>query len=362
MFQEKNSFMNLREYTINKFPNAKIVGESVKSFSSINEELNALKNGVGLRISLNSTIVELKGKDVLDYLHRVSTNAVTDLKQNEVRTTLFLNEKGKLIDRTLLISLEDKFILLGSEDKENRLFSWINKFIISDDVASSLVADKYSIVQMMGNQCDSFLTLFLGKDGSEIEINTIKRFDVDGFTIYVLHVKGPNNNSVYKLLVEKNKWVDFIDYLFTCNSVFDLSLIGDDAFEQFRIENGIPVFPNEINDSINPHEINLVQDINFKKGCYIGQEVISRLETYDKVQRKLMTIVLENQFIEQLPATIYDEQGTEIGEVTSISNYDNKNSLGLALVRKKIVLNGSKFFVNGSGEKKSVKIVELKNQ
>ncbi len=58
--------------------------------------------------------------------------------------------------------------------------------------------------------------------------------------------------------------------------------------DAYKIENGIPSDPNELNDLYNPHEAKLIDLVDFKKGCYIGQEVIARLDTYDKVQKHLV--------------------------------------------------------------------------
>jgi folate-binding protein YgfZ len=59
------------------------------------------------------------------------------------------------------------------------------------------------------------------------------------------------------------------------------------------VRQGIPAFPNEINERHNPWEAGLDAAISLTKGCYIGQEVIARLNTYDKVQRKLAALRLE---------------------------------------------------------------------
>ncbi len=71
---------------------------------------------------------------------------------------------------------------------------------------------------------------------------------------------------------------------------FDFNLIGEKAYEVYRIEQGIPVAPNELNDNYNPHESKLLNAVSFRKGCYIGQEVIARLETYEKVQKYLVGV------------------------------------------------------------------------
>jgi len=63
---------------------------------------------------------------------------------------------------------------------------------------------------------------------------------------------------------------------------------GVDVTEALRVERGIPAFGKELGESYNPLEAGLMPLISFTKGCYIGQEVVARLNTYDKVQKSLV--------------------------------------------------------------------------
>ena len=81
------------------------------------------------------------------------------------------------------------------------------------------------------------------------------------------------------------------------------------AYEIFRIKNGIPKFPNELNDEFNPHEVNLSCDVSPDKGCYIGQEVIARLQTYDKVQKKMKGLLIPSDMLPERDTEIINKEG-----------------------------------------------------
>lgn len=70
--------------------------------------------------------------------------------------------------------------------------------------------------------------------------------------------------------------------------------LSEDELEQKRIENLVPKADHEITDKFNPLELGLKPFISFNKGCYIGQEVIARLNTYDKVKRTLIGLNLSS--------------------------------------------------------------------
>jgi folate-binding protein YgfZ len=64
--------------------------------------------------------------------------------------------------------------------------------------------------------------------------------------------------------------------------------IGEEAFSAVRVEAGIPLHGREISENANPLEAGLLSAVSFSKGCYIGQEVVARLNSYAKVQRLLV--------------------------------------------------------------------------
>ena len=87
---------------------------------------------------------------------------------------------------------------------------------------------------------------------------------------------------------------------------------------------GIPVFGFELTEDFNPLEAGLISHISFNKGCYIGQEVVARLNTYDKVQRKLVKLAWQGN-LERKEITC---DGKPIGVITSA-----EKGIGLGFVR-----------------------------
>ncbi len=357
MFQERQTYSTMDKFITEKFPGVIRAENKYIGFGDSKEELNVLRHGTGIRPVEGSVIIQLKGKDVLDFLHRVSTNAISDLQPMHSRNTLFLNEKGRFIDRTNVLSLENEFMLVGSADPDKRLYSWINKYIIMEDIVTEDFSEKYSLFDLIGPQTLSFLTLIIGGEARTLSSDSLRKFYIDGFMFYLYSIAEKNNSTVYRILIENEKTSDFLNYLFENKSVFDLSLIGEDAYTAYRIKNRIPAFPYEINDSTNPHETNLINEISFTKGCYIGQEVIARLETYDKVKRSLVIVNLTDcSALPQVPVSIHSETA-EVGIITSLANKELiECGTGLALLNKKAVESKEELFFITHGQKFPIKI------
>jgi folate-binding protein YgfZ len=78
----------------------------------------------------------------------------------------------------------------------------------------------------------------------------------------------------------------------------------------------VPAWPQEISPEHNPHEAALAPFIDWKKGCYVGQEVVARLDTYKKVQRRLVRLALSRA---PEGETALFAGGEEAGRVSSVA-------------------------------------------
>jgi folate-binding protein YgfZ len=137
---------------------------------------------------------------------------------------------------------------------------------------------------------------------------------------------------------------------------------GWDAFELVRVEAGIPRFGADMDESTIPLEAGLEnRAISFSKGCYIGQEIISRIKTYGQVAKALRGLLLANE----LPALPQKGdklffQGKEAGYVTSaISSPSRKAQLGLGYVRKEFNQMGTELALLTAAGESQCRIVDL---
>ena len=112
----------------------------------------------------------------------------------------------------------------------------------------------------------------------------------------------------------------------------EFSHASQNEFEEYRICSGIPASGSELTVQYNPLEANLSSLISWTKGCYIGQEVIARLDTYKKVQKRLVKIKMAG-LPPSVPVPFYRGQ-VEAGVITSaIGTGEADEVRGLAYLR-----------------------------
>lgn len=220
-------------------------------------------------------ILVMQGGDAQDLLHRISTNDISRLKIGEAVGTILTTEKGRIIDKLITLKRsEDDLLLIGESAKVTHLSSWIEKFIIMEDVTLKNYTDQYSHF-LIYNVSDSLVSTIHG-DSNRIE-RSIRDYFGESNELILLkeHYKGimllhclvtlPPQERLQKFLADEG-------------SIFSL----EEEYDRFRIEHLIPANPNELSEDFNPLEAGLNDLISFTKGCYVGQEVIARLDTYQK--------------------------------------------------------------------------------
>ncbi len=307
----------------------------VKNYDNAEEAINSLYEGVGLRNISHSGIIELKGNDVIDFIHRIATNDVKNLPKEGIADTIFTTEKGKIIDYTTLLNFESHQLLVTSAEFRNKIVSWINKYIITDDVKAAIPENKYNVFEFLGPQTESFVSLFCGNIVNQIQPNTFKIIHTEGMLFFLAKIKDRSDKIKFWTIADEENARRLTKYILDNKGVFNFNFVGEDAFNSYRIEQGIPAAPNEINDEINPHEAGLMDLVSSTKGCYIGQEVIARLETYDKVQKYISGIEFLEKPSPEARFILQDENGKEAGNITSyVHSLKLKKYIGLGYVRK----------------------------
>ena len=307
----------------------------VQNFGSIENEYHALYNSAGIRLLPDKGIYKLHGTDTLDFLHRITTNETKNLEKNGVTRTIFTNENGRIIDYATLINYGDYLLMTGCPEYEEKLLKWIEKYIIVDDVKVIPFRDEIIIIEILGPKADQFVELLSGNTGNSVDERRLIPVTADNVSFDLIRPQMNDKIHHYWIIVEQKICAELLNSMLDDHLGLEISLIGEEAYEIFRIENGIPSSPNEFNENINPHEAGIISDVSFTKGCYIGQEVIARLDTYDKVQKHLRSIVFHTDNVPDGDYMLYSEDNIRAGHITSLTySRKIKKTVGLGYIRK----------------------------
>lgn len=270
-------------------------------------------------------IIIAKGKDTLDLLHRISTNNCNTLQSLEGTQTVLTNEKGRIIDIISVIQCPDFIMLLTSYGAEESVLHWIKKFIIMDDVVLHIATNEYKMIQVHGPESLQCISSVTGNSLIHLPLHHCTISTVESRNMYILRV--PAISELCYTLIYSSSDISIDTFFETQN---DIPFLTDNQYWIMRLEAGMGTYNNEYSQMYNPLEAGLLHLINFRKGCYIGQEVIARLDSYNKVNKRLIGIKSELPIIKN---SIITHDDKEIGIITSSCFSDIYGNIALAYIR-----------------------------
>lgn len=316
--------------------------ELPSSYSSVQAEYLAAMEGAAVHDSSYTGRIGATGQDVLDLLNRLSTNDVLSLEPSQAAATVLTDERGRILDLITVLNLGDHVLLLTSPPARERVMEWIDKYTIVDDVALEDITPTTSMYSVLGPGAGPLLGALEPVEMGHLEPYQSVKVTVAGVDCHVLR-RDLGDLLRLEIIVQGKEAEGVWDAIVAAGAV----PIGLEAYELLRVERGAPEHGRELGDSYNPLEAGLWGAISFTKGCYIGQEVVARLDTYHKVQKHLVYLSFSPEAGVEAGLGLARD-GKEVGHITSMARLPTTGEVvGLGYVRKEAADDGTRLSLVG---------------
>lgn len=227
-------------------------------------------------------VLKFAGETRLDLLHRMSTQAVEQLQSGEGAATILTTDIGRMVDRLLLYVTSDTVYAVTGENNAGNVARYLLGYVFfNDDFNIEDLTDETTIFGVYGAQAQSKLRPLFG-DAVDLPLHHWRQLELEGVPVY-LHKTDPVTGDGYFVMCDTEDRRAAEEQLRGAN----ILPAGEEAFEYMRIESGLPRFGSEITDEYIPLEAGLWDDVSFTKGCYIGQEIIARMESRGRLAKQL---------------------------------------------------------------------------
>ena len=298
-------------------------GRIPAAYSSVDEEYAAAAQGVGVLDRSHIGRLKAIGDDALDLLNRLSTNKLDELAIDAIMGAVLTTNKGRIIDLLFVLRQADYLLILTAPETRQRVAEWIDFYTFVEDVTVEDATEQTAMFSLMGDGVADALPVL-----ADLPLYGSATLDVDGVAALALRTDFAGARA-YDLIAPASD----AQRLWNGLTGRGATPVGYAASELLRIERGIPMQGHELTEDYNPLEANLWDFISFNKGCYIGQEVVARLNAYDKVQRHLARLSWKDGDSPAQGDALYAD-GRRIGALTSVAPPECGRSVGLGYVRK----------------------------
>ena len=239
--------------------------------------------------------LRITGTDRFRFLNGQITNDLRNASETAAIEACVLNAKGKL-DAHIFIAVGGESFLIDAEPAlRETLRERLERYVIADDVQIEDVTDEFSLFHVLAEA---------SPQPEHGRIFSVQRFATPGYDIWS---DPARHDAVHDELASGFLFVDSA------------------AAEVMRIEQGLPRWGRELTDNIIPIEANLEgRTIDYEKGCYIGQEVISRIKMSGQTNKRLCGLVsLNDKPLQQGMKLAAPSSGKEVGWITSATRSED---------------------------------------
>jgi tRNA-modifying protein YgfZ len=251
----------------------------------------------------------ITGASRLDLIHRMSTQAVKSLSSRQGAATILTSDIGRIIDRLILYASSQSVYALTSEQNADGIARYLMRFVFfNDDFHIQDLSTDTAVLAIYGPRAAARLTE-AGFTNVELALHHWHEDKLDGTTLY-LHRTDPVCGDGYFVTCATADKQSAAERL----TAAGIPQASSDEFEMLRVESGLPRFRHELTLDYIPLEAGLWSDVSFTKGCYIGQEIIARLESRGRLAKKLVRLTADQPLT--IGATI-TAAGKAVGSVTS---------------------------------------------
>jgi folate-binding protein YgfZ len=270
--------------------------------------------------------LKFTGKNCVDFLHRMSTNDLLPLTIGQGAGTVFTTPIARIIDRVVVTVRADDVLMLTSRGNQLRVMQWLRKYVFfNDDVQIKDVTAETGMISLYGATTDQVIAQVTGEDLAALPPHHWRAAQIAGVEVMIARadpIASGGFHLIFDRAVQSQVWQTLLEA-----GVVPLS---EETYQVLRVEAGLPEFGHELGDEYIPLEANLWNDVSFKKGCYTGQEIIARMESRQKLAKRLVGLRFEEPVT--LPASLWLD-GHEVGVATSVAHSPSLGWIGLGYLR-----------------------------
>jgi folate-binding protein YgfZ len=265
--------------------------------------------------------LEMSGKDRLDLLHRMSTNDFSKMKPGQGQPTVLTTALARIIDQIVVYERGETALVLTHQIETVR--GWLQRHIFFRDQ-----------VKLRNSSGELGQLELHGPHATEVAESIVPGARDLALHHFIQTEDGTLIARTFSLSTEPG-YVIIVPSLDTLKAqILNHAAVapGDAAlYESLRIAAGLPGPGHELTEDYIPLEAGLWESVSFQKGCYIGQEIIARMESRNKLAKTLVRVALDGPV--PVGTSLTDSDQRTVGTLTSVAQLENGSIVGLGFIK-----------------------------
>ena len=248
--------------------------------------------------------IVMRGRDRAALLHRLSTNDIEQLRPGQGTRTVLTTPIGRIIDLLAVHALDDELLLVTSQGQGPPVYRHLKSNIFfNDQVTLAPAGATHAQIALYGPRAPEVLARLGAPAAPQLALHGTLRAALAGIEALVAR-REPLGGNGFTLYIPA-QGAAAVRAALTAEGVVTLDA---ESLDVLRIEQGYGVFGRELSQEYIPLEAGLLDAVSFTKGCYVGQEIIARMESRGRLAKRLVGLRLTEG---QGPGTEDERPGAE---------------------------------------------------
>jgi aminomethyltransferase len=349
-------------YTSQKKLGAKMIEffgwEMPVEFSGIVSEHMAVRTKAGLFDVSHMGEILISGKQALEFLQYLTPNNAARLTPDKAQYTALTTPQGTFIDDMLVYCLnEERYLCVVNAANSDKDYEWILSHKGDFDVDVENQSDSYTQLALQGREAEAILQPLTGINLEEMKTFRTARGSVAGVGALVSRT-GYTGEDGFEIYTQSQDPAKIWDALLEEGEARGLIPIGLGARDTLRLEATLMLYGNDIDETTTVLEAGLGWLVKFKKGDFLGREVLLK-QKEEGLQRKIVGFEVLGRGIARPHYPVFID-GKKVSEVNSgsYSPYLKKN-IGLTYLPIEYTEDGTEFDVEIRGTFVKAKVIPL---
>jgi len=281
-------------YDVHKALGAKIVPFAgfempVNYPGGITVEHKAVRESCGLFDVSHMGEFVIYGDKRVDFVNYVTTNDVTALADGQVHYSTILYESGTIVDDCLVYKMADRIVMVVNASNKDKDLAHISKYAAKFGVTIGDISDEICLLALQGPNAEKILQPFADVDLSKIGYYWHSWGHVKGMHALISRT-GYTGEDGFELYFAPQFAKPLWDLLIGTGKVTPAGLGARDTL---RLEMGMALYGNDIDDTVTPLEANLGWLTKINKGDFVGRDVLVKQKA-DGLKKRLVFFTVDD--------------------------------------------------------------------
>ncbi|MDC6366994.1 MULTISPECIES: glycine cleavage system aminomethyltransferase GcvT [Flavobacteriaceae] len=286
------------------------------SYEGVKIEHETVRSAVGVFDVSHMGEFLIEGPNALELIQKVTSNDASKLTIGKAQYSCLPNETGGIVDDLIVYQIkEETYLLVVNASNIEKDWEHISKYNEAIGAAMRNISDDYSLLAIQGPKAVEAMQSLSSIDLSSIKFYNFIVGDFAGIEHVIISATGYTGSGGFEIYCKNSEVQQIWDKVLEAGADFGIKPIGLAARDTLRLEMGYCLYGNDIDDTTSPLEAGLGWITKFSKD-FVNSEALAK-EKEEGPKRKLVAFQIEERGIPRKDYPILDEDGNEIGIVTS---------------------------------------------